>query len=138
MKLSKYISIGVLFLGVSALVCVVVVDKPTIFDYVNTLYKKAQALQNEFPELTQINSCEEYQHFIERGRPVYPFGESNPQADKAWIYQKDRLQLLCNFEIMWLKIQDAMRNPSTTSEPYIATLTTTLVTWEVAWRSLIR
>lgn len=136
MKLNKHLGVLALFLGVLSLFSTVVVDEPTIVDYVAKIYQKAQALQNEFPELTKTNRCEEYQKYIERGKPVRPLGESDPEADKAWEAQRERLNLLCNFEKMWVKIKSAIKNPTTTSESYIATLTSTLSDWESVWRAL--
>jgi hypothetical protein len=132
----KYLAILALFLGSLSLVGDVVVDQPTLVELVKKLYQKAQALQNEFPELAIPNRCEEFQKYIERGKPVRPFGQANPEGDKAWAFAREKLNLLCNFEVMWTKIKAALKNPNTTGEAYISSLRATLSTWETAWRSL--
>ena len=136
MKLRTYRGLSALFLGTASLFSAIVIDQPTIVDRVATLYKKAQALQNEFPELIETNRCEEFQKYIERGKPVQPSGVSDPAVDRAWEKQRERLNLLCNFEKMLVKIKTAAKNPTTTSESYIASITATLSDWEVTWRAL--
>ena len=136
MKLNKKIGFLAFFLGVLPLLSTVVVDEPTIVDAVAQLYQKAQALQNEFPELAETNRCEEFQKYIERGKPVHPLGAPRPEVDRVWAHQRERLNLLCNFEKMWVKIKSAAKSPRTTSQSYISALITTLAEWEIIWRAL--
>jgi hypothetical protein len=112
----------------------VFVEESAAGSKVNIVYKKAQALRMEFPELALLSRCEAFMKYKEQGKPERPVGAPVAELDRAWELQLNILKLQCNFETMWVKIKAAAQNPETTSEEYFSTLASTLSAWEISWR----
>lgn len=132
MQFKKIIFITALLLSSFSLLCVVVVDFPTVSDQIGVLYKKMQDLQKEFPALIKEYRCD----LLDTSDDAKQKSLSEIEPDQAWArLQKRIFELLCNFDTMRVKIQSVAKNPTTTDQEYVATLISTLNAWEATWRS---